>query len=108
MTAPRTTISLEITSDTICPWCFIAYKHIQTAIEQVKKNNLAVDFDIHFLPFQLDTNLPPSPGYNKREWYTVRLGGRIKGVEEQMIARGKADGVNLWCVLLLQVEATKG
>ncbi|KAK0244277.1 thioredoxin-like protein [Armillaria nabsnona] len=89
-------ITLDITSDTICPWCCIGLKHVKAAIKQIKESGLPVEFQFQFHPFMLDANLPPSPGYNKRAWYASRLGAsRIKAAEEQMVALGLSEGVTL-------------
>ncbi|KIY71199.1 thioredoxin-like protein [Cylindrobasidium torrendii FP15055 ss-10] len=89
-------ITLDITSDSICPWCCIGFKHVQQAIKQIRAAGHNVEFEIEFHPFMLDSSLPTSPGYNKRAWYASRLGAsRIKAAEEQMVALGMSEGVRL-------------
>ncbi|KAF9049530.1 thioredoxin-like protein [Hymenopellis radicata] len=89
-------ITLDITSDSICPWCCIGFRHVQLAMKQIRESGLNVEFEIEFHPFMLDASLPPSPGYNKRAWYASRLGAsRIKAAEEQMVALGLSEGVRL-------------
>lgn len=61
-------------ADTICPWCFIGYRHIQDAIKQAKDANLPLDFSIKFSPFELSPGLPPSPGYDKNEYVASKFG----------------------------------
>lgn len=57
----------------ICPFCFIGYRRIQSAIKQAKEQNLPLDFSIRFAPFLLDPTLPNSPGPSRchAAWYGV-------------------------------------
>ncbi|TKA54683.1 hypothetical protein B0A53_03090 [Rhodotorula sp. CCFEE 5036] len=84
-------VDLEITSDSICPFCFIGKRRIEEAIRLAKEEeHLPLDFHIRFAPFLLDPTLPASPGENKRERYRRRFGGaeRVQKMEEQMVQRG--------------------
>ncbi|POY71436.1 hypothetical protein BMF94_5749 [Rhodotorula taiwanensis] len=83
-------VDLEITSDSICPFCFIGKRRVEEAIRRAKDDKLPLDFHIRFAPFLLDPTLPASPGDNKRDRYTRRFGGaeRVQKMEEAMIQRG--------------------
>ncbi|TNY21085.1 thioredoxin-like protein [Rhodotorula diobovata] len=87
-TAPKE-ISLEITSDSICPFCYVGKRRIEEAIR--RSSHLPLKFNIRFSPFLLDPNLPSSPGENKRERYQRRFGGvdKVAAMEQAMIERGK-------------------
>ncbi|BGP36812.1 hypothetical protein JCM10450v2_000705 [Rhodotorula kratochvilovae] len=94
MSAAATTkpvhLNLEITSDSICPFCFIGKRRIEEAIR--KSSHLPLTFSLRFAPFLLDPTLPASPGENKRERYIRRFGGaeKVRAMEEAMIERGRA------------------
>lgn len=92
----RIPVNLEITSDSICPFCYVGFKRIQKATDRAREAGLPLDFKFKFAPFQLDPTLPESPGENKRERYQRRFGGpeRVKAMEDQMIERGRAEGIN--------------
>ena len=47
-------ISIDIYSDTICPWCYIGQSKLQSAIEKCKEQK----FSILWRPFQLNPDLP--------------------------------------------------
>ncbi|SCZ90319.1 BZ3500_MvSof-1268-A1-R1_Chr1-3g01914 [Microbotryum saponariae] len=87
-------VNLEITSDSICPFCFIGYKRITSAIDRATALGLPLDFAISFAPFQLDPTLPKSPGESKKERYVRRFGDKFHQMEAQMKERGKAEGIN--------------
>lgn len=89
----RKLINIEITSDSICPFCIVGYRRILSAIKQT--SHLPIDYSISFSPFMLDPTLPMSPGDNKRQRYNRRYGTEmVENMEREMIARGKAEGIN--------------
>ena len=45
-------LKIEMVHDIVCSWCPIGYNNIKTAI-----NNLNIDVDFHFLPFELNPNM---------------------------------------------------
>ncbi|SCV68411.1 BQ2448_532 [Microbotryum intermedium] len=92
--APRIPVNLEITSDSICPFCYIGYKRITSAVDQARALGLPLDFTISFAPFQLDPTLPKSPGESKKDRYIRRFGDKFHQMEAQMKERGKAEGIN--------------
>ncbi|KAJ7628346.1 thioredoxin-like protein [Roridomyces roridus] len=88
-------LSLEIISDSICPFCYLGYKQITLAMAAAKKESLPLDFKLRFKPFLLDPTLPTDEPINKRERYTSKFGAsRVEAMERQMIARGKEVGIN--------------
>jgi predicted DsbA family dithiol-disulfide isomerase len=49
------TITIEITSDFICPWCLVAEKRLKAAIAQL---NPSVDIQHVWYPFELNPQMP--------------------------------------------------
>ncbi|GAA5988570.1 hypothetical protein JCM5350_004457 [Sporobolomyces pararoseus] len=90
-TSSNKQVALEVTSDSICPFCYIGFNRITSAISRAKAENLPLEFSLRFAPFLLDPTLPPSPGENKRERYIKRFGGveKVAKMEEAMIERGR-------------------
>ncbi|KAJ6588272.1 thioredoxin-like protein [Mycena capillaripes] len=88
-------LSLQIISDSICPFCYLGYKQITLAMEAAKKENLPLDFKLRFKPYLLDPSLPSAAPLNKRERYNERFGkANFEKMEQQMIARGKRVGID--------------
>ncbi|GAA6001704.1 hypothetical protein JCM10207_002275 [Rhodosporidiobolus poonsookiae] len=85
-------IDLEITSDTLCPFCLVGYNRIQQAIRTLKAEGVPAQFSLRFAPFQLDPTLPKSPGENKLARYARKFGGpeRVASMVEGMKERGRA------------------
>ncbi|KAK7042490.1 DSBA domain-containing protein [Favolaschia claudopus] len=95
MAAAIKPVSLQIISDSICPFCYLGYKQITLAIEAAKKQNLPLDFNMRFKPYLLDPTLPTDAPVNKRERLGQKFGmDRIDMMEKQMQARGRSVGIN--------------
>ncbi|CDZ97504.1 Thioredoxin-like fold [Phaffia rhodozyma] len=87
-------IKLDITSDSVCPFCY-GFRKIEQAIEKVKADSPDVDFSIQFHPFLLDPNASKSPK-NKRGVYIEKFGSaeRVDGMIKMMKDKGKECGIN--------------
>lgn len=49
------TLTIEITSDFICPWCLVAHKRLKAAIAQL---NPSVNIERVWYPFELNPDMP--------------------------------------------------
>ena len=63
-------ISVDITSDIMCPWCIIGFKRLQKAMEQFENS---IEFNLHWCPFELNPRMPAS-GQNLYVWLYERYG----------------------------------
>ncbi|MEO5724117.1 MAG: DsbA family oxidoreductase [Ilumatobacteraceae bacterium] len=70
-TAVLPSLTVEIWSDVVCPWCFIGKRRFEKAVEQVRNE---VDVHVVFRPFQLDptSSGEPTPVV---EAYARKFGG---------------------------------
>ncbi len=53
--AKRFTVSVDITSDVICPWCLVGLERFKQAVENVKND---IDVKYRFKPFMLGPKIP--------------------------------------------------
>jgi predicted DsbA family dithiol-disulfide isomerase len=74
-------ITIDITSDIMCPWCIIGFKRLQKAMDKFRDD---ADFNIHWLPFELNPRLPET-GVNRYEYISEKY-GRTK---EEALASGE-------------------
>jgi len=90
----KTTITVDVVSDNICPFCFVGKRSLEKAIkESQQQHGSAFDVDVRWHPFQLNENLPLS-GVNKREAYIKKMGAeRAKKMEPYMINVGRQAGI---------------
>ncbi|XP_030484551.1 uncharacterized protein LOC115701006 [Cannabis sativa] len=79
-TAGKKLIEIDISSDTVCPWCFVGKKNLDKAIAASKDQ---YDFEIRWHPFQLEPNAPKE-GVDKREFYREKFGPQSDRMQARM------------------------
>lgn len=82
-------VSVQVTSDVICPWCFIGKRRLEKAIAA---HGLPVR--VCWLPFQLNPQMPKE-GVSRREYRTRKFGSweRSQELDAQVAAAGAAEGI---------------
>lgn len=65
------TVTLDILSDPICPWCYIGKTHLDRALAEAPSN----PFVIQWHPFQLNPEMPRE-GMDRRAYLEGKFGGR--------------------------------
>ncbi|XP_021905378.1 uncharacterized protein LOC110820257 isoform X3 [Carica papaya] len=73
-------VRIDVSSDTVCPWCFVGKRNLDKAIAASKDQ---FDFEIRWHPFFLDSSAPKE-GVNKREFYEKKFGSRFTGMMARM------------------------
>src|SRR6516162_320575 len=82
-------LSVEVISDVICPWCFIGKRRLEKAIAAD-----AGPVKVRWLPFQLNPTMPKE-GISRREYRTRKFGSWERSLEldAKVVAVGKAEGI---------------
>lgn len=85
-------ISIDIVSDTVCPWCFVGKRRLEKAIASHQKSHPDTSFKVTWHPFYLD------PTVKKTEDKTVRYERKFgKARFAQMVPHmeqvGKGEGI---------------
>jgi len=90
-TDTRSVHDLTIVSDVICPWCFVAKKNLEKALE-LAGNDLAVK--ITWRPFELNPGMPKE-GLNRREYRSKKFGSweQSQYLDAQVASAGKLAGI---------------
>ena len=85
-------MKLNIFADTICGWCFIGHRNLNTALEKFPK----VKFDIKHIPFQLNPDMP-SEGISRDKYLEIKFGGKEHAAPmyENMMLKANESGINL-------------
>ncbi|KAF5735624.1 hypothetical protein HS088_TW15G01133 [Tripterygium wilfordii] len=73
-------IRIDISSDTVCPWCFVGKRNLDKAIAASKDR---FDFEISWHPFFLNPSAPKE-GINKLEFYRSKFGSEVEGIMARM------------------------
>jgi predicted DsbA family dithiol-disulfide isomerase len=87
----QNSITVDVVSDVVCPWCFIGQKRLDKAIAA------AGDVEVHvrWRPFQLDPTIPPE-GKNRRDYMIAKFGSeeRIREIHARIEPLGEAEGIS--------------
>mgnify|MGYP001225881436 CR=1 FL=1 len=68
-------ITIDIYSDTICPWCYIGYNKLQSAINSASQ----FKFNLVWRPFQLNPDMP-NEGMGRQQYLEAKFGGKQKAI----------------------------
>ena len=87
----RSVHDLTIVSDVICPWCFVAKKNLEKALE-LPGTDFAVN--ITWRPFELNPGMPKE-GMNRREYRSRKFGSwaQSQTLDAQVTSAGKLAGI---------------
>lgn len=86
------TITIDMVSDIVCPWCIVGYKHLQQAIDSLAQENITVDVKFH--PFELNPAMTEE-GQNLREHVMEKYGiteQQSSANRQRLVEAGKAIG----------------
>lgn len=85
------TLTIEITSDFICPWCLVADTNLNRAIEQL---NSSVEIQRVWYPYELNPDMPEA-GMDRKTYRTNKFGSweysQLLDAKTMQVAR--ADGI---------------
>jgi predicted DsbA family dithiol-disulfide isomerase len=86
----RDTITIDVVSDFVCPWCFIGLRRLQQALAQPD----ATPHRVRWHPFQLSPDIPPA-GLDRRTYLESKLGGpeRLREIYSRVQAAGLEAGI---------------
>jgi len=84
------TITIDVVSDVMCPWCFIGKRRLEGALDML--NDIQVE--VQWRPFQLDPTLPEE-GKDRETYLKEKFGGDIRAKEIYSRVRdaGREEGI---------------
>lgn len=83
-------ITVDVVSDVVCPWCFIGQKRLDKSIA-----DSGVEVQVNWRPFQLDPTIPPE-GRDRHEYMLGKFGSeeRIREIHARIEPLGEAEGIS--------------
>jgi predicted DsbA family dithiol-disulfide isomerase len=81
---------IDIISDTICPWCFIGKRRLESALAETP--DLAPEILWH--PFQLNPDMPPD-GMDRAHYLEAKFGGGTRAREIYRVVTRAAENAGL-------------
>ena len=85
-------VTVDVWSDLVCPWCFIGRRRLQAALENEPPDTV----EVRWRAFQLAPDLPPE-GVDSKTYYEQKFGGpeRVKQLHDQVAAVAVEEGLEL-------------
>jgi len=85
------TLAIEVISDAICPWCWIAKRRLDRAIAAIAPD---VTASVTWRPFELNPEMPKA-GVDRRAYRSAKFGSwqRSQALDAQVAAAGRLDGL---------------
>jgi predicted DsbA family dithiol-disulfide isomerase len=82
-------VSVQVLSDVICPWCYIGTRRLEKAIAAYRE-----PVRVRWLPFQLNPQMP-TEGVSRREYRSRKFGSweRSQQLDAQVAAAGAGEGI---------------
>ena len=89
------TLTIDIVSDVVCPWCYIGKRKLEAALALPEAAELP-NVVIRWHPFQLNPDLP-AQGISRKQYLEDKFGGpeRAAEVYERVRTAGRAVGLEL-------------
>ena len=89
------TLTIDVVSDIVCPWCYIGKRKLEAALALPEAADLP-NVVIRWHPFQLNPDLP-AQGMPRKQYLEDKFGGPERAAEiyEVVRAAGKAVGLTL-------------
>lgn len=92
--SPRTqALALDVVSDLICPWCYIAKARLTQAMDELAWSG--IDVDVTWRAFELNPDMP-TKGMDRKDYRTHKFGSwsRSQAMDDQVAQVGKAEGLD--------------
>ena len=86
---PERTMTIDVISDVVCPWCFIGRRRLGEALGLFATREPHVRPIVSWHPFQLNPDLPRE-GIDRRSYLEAKFGGRERA--DEIYARVRAAG----------------
>ncbi|ODA79083.1 hypothetical protein RJ55_04674 [Drechmeria coniospora] len=93
-----TTFRITVTSDTVCPWCYVGRRQLQRAQQLWRQRypDRADSFSVTYAPFQLNPTWPkgPASSKDKTQFYHEKFGPERTAMMQQRLSQfGREVGI---------------
>src|SRR5258707_11903802 len=87
----KATLAIEVISDAICPWCWIAKRRLDSAIAALAPD---VTASVSWRPFELNPKMPKG-GLDRRAYRSAKFGSwqHSQALDAQVGAAGRSEGL---------------
>jgi len=87
----KATLAIDVISDAICPWCWVAKRRLDSAIAALAP---AVTATVTWRPFELNPEMPKA-GVDRRAYRSAKFGSwqHSQALDAQVAAAGRSEGL---------------
>src|ERR1700676_4974414 len=87
----KATLAIEVISDAICPWCWVAKRRLDRVIAALSPHVAA---SVTWRPFELTPDMPKA-GIDRRAYRSAKFGSwqRSQALDTQVAAAGRSEGL---------------
>jgi predicted DsbA family dithiol-disulfide isomerase len=87
----KATLAIEVISDAICPWCWVAKRRLDRAVAALAPD---VTASVTWRPFELNPEMPKA-GVDRRAYRSAKFGSwqHSQELDAQVAAAGRSDGL---------------
>ena len=84
----KTKIFVEVFSDVVCPWCYIGWRRLESAVRQ----HQGVELDMRWRAFLLNPNMPPE-GMERQAYIQAKFGQVGTSFYDRIAVVGRESGI---------------
>jgi len=86
-------LSIDIVSDIVCPWCFIGKRRLDAALELYRaRNPAAAAPQVIYHPFELNPDVPRE-GIARADYIAKKFGARGYSAHDRLVQAGQPLGI---------------
>ena len=87
----KATLTIEVFSDAICPWCWVAKRRLESAIAAISPD---VTASVTWRPFELNPEMPKA-GVDRRAYRSAKFGSwqHSQALDARVAAAGRSEGL---------------
>ncbi len=88
------TLTIDVVSDVVCPWCFIGKRHLDRALQLWRDERPDCPVSVHWRPFFLNPDTPEA-GEPYRPFLEQKFGGprQVAELWQRVSTAGRAAGI---------------
>jgi predicted DsbA family dithiol-disulfide isomerase len=86
------TLTIDVVSDVVCPWCFIGKRRLERALALLAIQFPDVEPLVHWHTFQLNPDLSPD-GMDRADYVSHKFGEEATAIYERVAEVGKQVGI---------------
>lgn len=87
------TISIDVVSDVVCPWCYVGKRRLEAALQTWTQQHPDIVPVVYWHTFMLNPDMPPE-GIDRQTYLTQKFGARASEVYARIKDAGQTVGLS--------------